>query len=204
MSAVGLKLVTLLCFSCTALSDPERSKVVWKKAGETVTIECRTSETTHDSLDLCRGFCDNDKVVYVKPKSVKTLPAFGDRVHVTGGFPNVDISIKNLTSADTTPYWCVYKKFDVNTGNLNAKSGGSVYLVVADGDGSANGKQACDTDQQMLLLVTVVISAVVLGGLILGVLIWIALKNKTFRVSEKPRRVPNNEVYEDMRATIRR
>ncbi|CAB1450727.1 unnamed protein product [Pleuronectes platessa] len=180
MSAVGLKLVTLLCFSCTALSDPERSQVVWKKAGETTTIECRTSDMTQEFLDLCRGLCETDKVVYMD-------------------------SIENLTSADTAPYWCVYKKWDMVTNKVNEKSGGSVYLVVEeDRGGSADGKPACETDQQTLLLVTVVISAVVLFGFMLGFFLWITLKTKTFRPSEKSRRVPNNEVYEDMRSTLRR
>ncbi|XP_062264961.1 uncharacterized protein si:rp71-81e14.2 isoform X2 [Platichthys flesus] len=200
MSAVGLKLVTLLCFSCTALSDPERSRVVWKKAGETTTIECRTSDIVPDFLDLCRGFCENDKVLHMTSTKVSPLPALRDRVHVNGVYPNVDISIENLTSADTAPYWCVYKKV-VGT-IIKEKSGGSVYLVVEDRGGSADGKQACETDQQ--LVVTVVISAVVLFGFMLGFFLWITLKTKTFRPSEKPRRVPNNEVYEDMRSTIRR
>ncbi|XP_053299036.1 uncharacterized protein si:rp71-81e14.2 isoform X2 [Pleuronectes platessa] len=204
MSAVGLKLVTLLCFSCTALSDPERSQVVWKKAGETTTIECRTSDMTQEFLDLCRGLCETDKVVYMDSTGFKPLPAFKDRVHVHGVYPNVDFSIENLTSADTAPYWCVYKKWDMVTNKVNEKSGGSVYLVVEDRGGSADGKPACETDQQTLLLVTVVISAVVLFGFMLGFFLWITLKTKTFRPSEKSRRVPNNEVYEDMRSTLRR
>ncbi|XP_035035642.1 uncharacterized protein LOC118122855 isoform X2 [Hippoglossus stenolepis] len=204
MSAVGLKLVTLLCFSCTALSVPERCQVVWKKAGETTTIECRMSDRTDGYLDLCRGVCEDDKVIYAESKKVDIVPAFRGRVHTNGAYPNVDISIVNLTSADTALYWCVYKKFDEVTGSVIKTSGGSVVLVVTDGGGSANGNQACETDHQKLLLVAVVIAGVVLFGFILGACIWIILKTKTYRLSVKPRRVPNNEVYEDMRSTIRR
>ena len=116
------------CFLCV-----ERCQVEWKKAGEAYTIECRTSDMTVKYLDLCTGLCENDKVVYADSKKVEVVKAFRGRTHVNGTFPNMEISIQNLTSADTALYWCVYKKVDETVGEIIKQSGGSVVLVVTGG-----------------------------------------------------------------------
>ncbi|XP_069380533.1 uncharacterized protein [Paralichthys olivaceus] len=204
MSAVCLKLVTLLCLSCLTLSDPEKI-VVSRKPGEAITIHCRSPDNTDEYLDLCRDLCQGDKVVYMNSENVEIVPAYKDRAQITGAFSKVDIFIKNLTLEDTGQYWCMYKKVNEKIGKVDAKCRGSVLLVVKEEGGvSGNGNQACETKHQGMLLVTVVTSAVVLLCFIVGACMWLILKTKTFPTTKKPRRVINNEVYEDMRATIRR
>ncbi|XP_051245010.1 uncharacterized protein LOC127356954 isoform X3 [Dicentrarchus labrax] len=173
MSAAWLKLITILCLSCTALSGPD-SEVLWKDFGGSFTIQCRAPEPEQDSLTLKKGLSMDIDVFHKPSGSDRNITAeqFKYRLQSNGKFPNVDILIKNLTSNDTGPYWCCYAKFDLNTATVIHKKGtGSVLLVVSD-----TVKQ-CDPPHQNLTLGFVVISAV-LVGFIIGILIWITLKVK--------------------------
>ncbi|XP_030262503.1 T-cell antigen CD7-like isoform X1 [Sparus aurata] len=202
MSAVWLKLVTVLCFCCIALGT-ETGGVLWKKPGEPVTIQCRTF-SDQESLSLKKGLKEEHDVLFKEGNSAKDTIAkeFTGRLQSHGEFPNVSILIKNLTSGDTGPYWCIYTKFDPKSGQLiQMKGTGSVLLVVTD---SSDSMKQCDPASNELVLVSVVISAAVLLGIIMGFFIWI-IKTKSSRRTAKPRRVANNDVYEDMRGgTLRR
>ncbi|XP_071329942.1 uncharacterized protein [Trachinotus anak] len=200
MSAAWIKLTTVLCLICTAQSDPESSKVVWKNFGEAITIQCRTSQNAEEFLSLSKGLNEEVQIIYKEKSSGKDNIAseFTSRLQLNGAFPNVDILIKNLTSADTGPYWCVYKRFNKESAEfMTTKGNGSVLLVVTDA------KQACETTHLNLVLACVVVSAAVLLIFILIALVWIFIKTKKLRSTAKPRPVATNDVYEDMRGTLR-
>ncbi|XP_076609266.1 uncharacterized protein LOC143334375 [Chaetodon auriga] len=200
MCAVWLKLVTILCLSCTALTGPESGGVVWRDFGGSVTIQCRSPEQDQESLSLKKGLGE-DEILFKESNSEKpTISSeFTSRLELHGVFPSMDIFIKNLTSADTGPYWCTYTKFDQMTSQrVTMKGTGSVLLVVTDT------MKQCDPENKNLVLVSVVISAAVLLGIIMGFFIWIILKTKTLRSTVKPRHTTTNDVYEDMRGTLRR
>ncbi|XP_074512955.1 uncharacterized protein LOC141781252 isoform X2 [Sebastes fasciatus] len=201
MSAIWLKLISILCLSCSALSRPVSSGVVWRDLGGSITIQCRPPGTDQEYLSLKKGLSEELEVFYRDGASKKNNVAdeFVDRLQIHGVFPNMDILIKNLTSDDTGPYWCLYKKFDPTTHQrVNSVGNGSVLLVVRD-----KLQQCDDQSGDQLILVSLVICSAVLFGIIIVFLIWIVRKTKTY-TTKKPRRVPNNEVYEDMRGTIRR
>ncbi|XP_049418241.1 uncharacterized protein LOC125880052 [Epinephelus fuscoguttatus] len=200
MSAVCLKLITILCLSCTVLSGPGGSGVVWRDFGGAITIQCRPCETDQEFLAVQKGLSEDNRILFIDGSSQKETfhKDFMGRIQSNGEFPNMDILIKNLTTEDTGPYWCVYKKFDVNSEQtISTKGTGSVLLVVTDT------AKPCDSSTNYLLLVSVVISAAVLLGIFICFLIWL-IKTKTLCTTKKPRHVPNNDVYEDMRGTIRR
>ncbi|XP_071329940.1 uncharacterized protein [Trachinotus anak] len=218
MSAAWIKLTTVLCLICTAQSDPESSKVVWKNFGEAITIQCRTSQNAEEFLSLSKGLNEEVQIIYKEKSSGKDNIAseFTSRLQLNGAFPNVDILIKNLTSADTGPYWCVYKRFNKESAEfMTTKGNGSVLLVVtapssanadeeaASSPSSADAKQACETTHLNLVLACVVVSAAVLLIFILIALVWIFIKTKKLRSTAKPRPVATNDVYEDMRGTLR-
>ncbi|XP_031168292.1 uncharacterized protein LOC116059390 [Sander lucioperca] len=206
MSAVWLKLITLLTIlSCPALSGPVSSEVVWRALGEAVTIQCRPSKPDQEYLSLKKGLSEEHDVLYKEgnPEKNTIYKEFMGRLQLNGVFPNVDILIKNLTSNDTGPYWCVYKKFDlVSSKNLEMKGTGSVLLVVT---GGPQQHSACVPPDDNLFLVIVIFAALLLG-IIMCFLIWIILKTITTkkRTKKTQRHVTTSDVYEDMRGTIRR
>ncbi|XP_018527208.1 uncharacterized protein LOC108880233 [Lates calcarifer] len=222
MSAVWLKLITILCLSCTAQGDPGNGGVVWSEVGQAITIQCQSSETLQDSLTLTKGLNEEVEAVFVDrtTQNFKIADPFKGRLQLNNRFPTVDIRIKNLTSNDTGPYWCVYKRFDTQSAQIiTSKGQGSVLLVVTDAASAAlsprphnsnepallpGDNEGCESPNQNLVLVCVVISAAVLLGIILCILALILVKTKILRTREKPRRVTNNDVYEDMRGTLRR
>ncbi|XP_044038246.1 uncharacterized protein LOC122869371 [Siniperca chuatsi] len=206
MSAVWLNLITILCVSCTALSNPESSGVVWKDVGGAVTIQCRPPELNQEMLNLRKGLNEDIQVLFKESNSDKNTIAteFTSRLQLNGEFPNVDILIKNLTSGDTGPYWCEYKRFDPKSSQVvTIKGEGSVLLVVTDGPHQDTAQQ-CETSSKNLVLVPVVISAAVLLGILTVFFIWLIFKTKTLRTTVTPRHVATNDVYEDMRGTLRR
>ncbi|XP_059203517.1 uncharacterized protein LOC131982933 [Centropristis striata] len=200
MSAV-FKLLTLLCLFCTALSE-ESSGVEWRDAGGDVTVQCRPPKKDKDQeyLTLMKGLSEDHQVFLIDGKTAKKTVAdeFTTRLQTNGVFPNVDILIRNLTSQDTGPFWCYYKKFDKKVfEQLSTKGEGSVLLVVTD--------TRCDPSNNNHILLAVVISGSVLLAVILCIIIGIiCIKTKASRTTKKQRRVPTNDVYEDMRGTIRR
>ncbi|XP_010770111.1 uncharacterized protein [Notothenia coriiceps] len=207
MSSVCLKIMTILCLSGTAVSDPGSSGVVLKEIGRDVTIQCRNPQKDQESLALKKGLNMEYDVFFNRHDSEKVTIAmdFRDRLQYNGLFPNIDILIKNVTSKDTDTYWCVYNKF----GTPVTKNGkGSILLVVTEPrTDSLVPRPPCDqsnNNNNYLILVLVVIGAAVLLGIIICFLVWIITKTKSLRSAKKPRRVATNDVYEEMRGTIRR
>ncbi|CAJ1076573.1 uncharacterized protein LOC121529214 isoform X1 [Xyrichtys novacula] len=199
MSAVYFQLLTIFCFCCTALTDSGNNGVVLRDVGGSITIQCRFTRLDQESLSLRKGL-DEFQIFHHNTVSRKTTTAggFKERLQVHGDFPNMDILIKNLTSNDTGPYWCRYEKIDIRAPQpIKTKGQGSVLLVVTDTD------TTCETSDKNLILISVVISAVLLLGILLALFIWI-IKTKTQCNTVKPQRINNNDVYEDMRGTGRR
>ncbi|KAI4822190.1 hypothetical protein KUCAC02_007749 [Chaenocephalus aceratus] len=206
MSAVCLKIMTILCLSGTAMSDPESSGVVLKEIGRDVTIQCKTPQKDQESLALKKGLHMESDVFFNRHDSEKVTIAmdFRGRLQYNGLFPNIDILIKNVTSKDTDTYCCVYNKF----GKPIIKNGeGSILLVVR--EPRTGSSVPCDqsnnnnNNNNNLILVLVVIGAAVLLGIIICFLVWIITKTKSLRSAKKPRRVATNDVYEEMRGSIR-
>ncbi|XP_027140565.1 uncharacterized protein LOC104929808 [Larimichthys crocea] len=215
MSAAWLKLITILCLFSTALSGPESGGVVWTDVGGSVTIQCRDT-ADKESLSLEKGLSQEEILNKDRDSEKITIAkGFRDRLQLDGEFPNLNIFIRNLTTDDMGPYWCVYKKYDTTASQIKTVKGkGSVLLVVRDqermaviGDASEKTKQ-CDSSDKNLVLLSVVISAAILLGIIIGFLIWIVLKTKALRSTRSTRstvkpRNTTNDVYEDMRGTLR-
>ncbi|XP_060882485.1 uncharacterized protein si:rp71-81e14.2 [Labrus mixtus] len=196
MSAVCLKFITFLCLCCTALSGSESNGVVRRDPGGSVTIQCRYLQSSPASLTLMKGLNDDFQVLYKMNTSRPVIAKdFKSRLQIHGEFPNLEIFIRNLTSEDTGPYWCKYQKSTTDPKPENGQ--GSVLLLVTDT------AKKCDQSNKSLVVVSVVISAAVLLGIILAFLVWI-IKARSRRTTEKPVRINNNDVYEEMRATIRR
>lgn len=105
--------------------------MVWARPGEAFTIQCRQPEQDQESLTLKRGIKKSDIVfMYLGGQTIKD--GFNHRLQINGVFPNLDILIKNLTSDDTGPYWCLYAKTNENLNEIEEKEGtGSVLLVVS-------------------------------------------------------------------------
>ncbi|XP_042078160.1 uncharacterized protein LOC102304363 isoform X2 [Haplochromis burtoni] len=203
MSAVWLQLITLLCVSFGAPSRADGYEVIRKKVGQQVTIQCR-SASNQEMLYLKRGLNEEEDIFCLTLQKSTINQKFTDRLQFHGPFPNVDILLKNLTLDDTGPYWCVYKvssNYELKTSRGN----GSVLLVVTESGPAPSPRPVCTGQSQGdLVLVSVVICAAVLIVVLTVFLIWIIIKTKPLRSTVKKRQVPVNDVYEDMRGTIRR
>ncbi|KAK5856396.1 hypothetical protein PBY51_007996 [Eleginops maclovinus] len=208
MSAVCLKIVTILCLSGTVMSGEGSREVVWREIGGHFTIQCRPPKADQEKMCLKRGLNKEAEVFFINGKSGKKtiVNDFRDRLEFNGLFPEIDILIKNLTSEDTGPYWCEYKAFD-KTSVITKNGQGSVLLVVRETQilsSTDRSVRQCEDSDNTLILVSVVICAAVLLGIIICFFVWIIPKIKRQQSAEKLRRVATNEVYEDMRGTIRR
>ncbi|XP_034395231.1 T-cell antigen CD7 isoform X2 [Cyclopterus lumpus] len=190
MSAVYLKLITVLCVSCTGSSG-----VVWRDFGGDVTIQCRSSETDQQSLILTMGLCE-ELALFKDGRSNKSNigKKFSGRLEFNGDFPNVDILIKKLTSNDTGTYWCTYTRFNQEFfRSENVPGRGSLLLVVTDTT------HRCEPSKNHLILSVGICAAALLAIF----LMWLILQAKLC-TTKKPQRVATNDVYEDMRGTTRR
>ncbi|CAI5675234.1 unnamed protein product [Oreochromis niloticus] len=207
MSAVWLQLITLLCLSFGTPSRADGHGVVRINVGKQITIQCK-SASNQDMLYLKKGLNEEEDIYFTDSNKSTINQKFTDRLQFHGKLPNVDILIKNLTLDDTGPYWCVYKSTDQKYELKTTKGSGSVLLVVTESkstDSLADQRSEClEQSQSDLVLVTVVICAAVLIVVLTVFLIWIILKTRPLRSTVKKRPVPVNDVYEDMRGTIRR
>ncbi|XP_006791616.1 uncharacterized protein LOC102785598 isoform X2 [Neolamprologus brichardi] len=210
MSAVCL-FILILCLYGTARTAADGYAVIRRKVGQQVTIQCR-SASNQEMLYLKRGLNEEEDIFYLTDSQKSTInQKFTDRLQFHGRVPNVDILIKNLTLDDTGPYWCVYKMSGRNYELKTSRGNGSVLLVVTE-SGSAADDPLSKADhhgcigqsQGDLVLVSVVICAAVLIVVLTVFLVWIIIKTKPLRSTVKKRQVPVNDVYEDMRGTIRR
>ncbi|XP_005925547.1 uncharacterized protein LOC102304363 isoform X1 [Haplochromis burtoni] len=207
MSAVCL-FILILCLYGTARTaagkaETDGYEVIRKKVGQQVTIQCR-SASNQEMLYLKRGLNEEEDIFCLTLQKSTINQKFTDRLQFHGPFPNVDILLKNLTLDDTGPYWCVYKvssNYELKTSRGN----GSVLLVVTESGPAPSPRPVCTGQSQGdLVLVSVVICAAVLIVVLTVFLIWIIIKTKPLRSTVKKRQVPVNDVYEDMRGTIRR
>nr|XP_004558467.2 uncharacterized protein LOC101486811 isoform X1 [Maylandia zebra] len=208
MSAVCL-FILILCLYGTARTaagkaETDGYEVIRIKVGKQVTIQCK-SASNQEMLYLKRGLNEEEDIFYLTDLKKSTInQKFTDRLQFHGQVPNVDILLKNLTLDDTGPYWCVYKM--TSNYELKASRGnGSVLLVVTESGPAPSPRPVCTGQSQGdLVLVSVVICAAVLIVVLTVFLIWIIIKTKPLRSTVKKRQVPVNDVYEDMRGTIRR
>ncbi|CAI5675232.1 unnamed protein product [Oreochromis niloticus] len=197
MSAVYL-FILILCLYGTARTAADGHGVVRINVGKQITIQCK-SASNQDMLYLKKGLNEEEDIYFTDSNKSTINQKFTDRLQFHGKLPNVDILIKNLTLDDTGPYWCVYKSTDQKYELKTTKGSGSVLLVVTD-----QRSECLEQSQSDLVLVTVVICAAVLIVVLTVFLIWIILKTRPLRSTVKKRPVPVNDVYEDMRGTIRR
>ncbi|CAI5675233.1 unnamed protein product [Oreochromis niloticus] len=202
MSAVYL-FILILCLYGTARTAAGKAEtdghgVVRINVGKQITIQCK-SASNQDMLYLKKGLNEEEDIYFTDSNKSTINQKFTDRLQFHGKLPNVDILIKNLTLDDTGPYWCVYKSTDQKYELKTTKGSGSVLLVVTD-----QRSECLEQSQSDLVLVTVVICAAVLIVVLTVFLIWIILKTRPLRSTVKKRPVPVNDVYEDMRGTIRR
>lgn len=107
----------------------ESSEVLWRDCGEAITIQCRFSNPRQEYLEVKKGLSEDVSVLQKIGNSgqLKIGSEFTGRLQENGAFPNIDILIKNLTSEDTGPYWCLYK---MSNESVRRKGKGSVLVVV--------------------------------------------------------------------------
>ncbi|XP_014832769.1 PREDICTED: uncharacterized protein LOC106910606 [Poecilia mexicana] len=207
MSAVWVKVSTILCLCYTA----EMKGVQWREVGQYITIQCRSS-SDQDNLILKTGLNETEIFVLNKDPFKETI---GDkikgRVQTAGTFPNIDILIKNLRENDTGPYWCTYSKTeDVTYQQKIMKDDGSVLLVVTEKrqetpPPSNDPLKKCEEADMNMVLLGIAIAFGVLFIMMLGFVLIIMHKTKSSNKAIKQRRVAaGNDVYEDMRGTLRR
>ncbi|MEQ2186489.1 hypothetical protein GOODEAATRI_028985 [Goodea atripinnis] len=202
MSAVWIKIFTILCLCYTA----EMNGVVWKENGQSITIQCRINlDQTY--LSLKKGINKDIAIVVIYKTTGKITPSveMSGRIQTHGNFPNIDILIKNLSTSDTGPYWCVYSHTDQFYQHQTNDGNGSVLLVVTEKSAPTEQLVACGQSNMNMVGVYVVIAVAALLIMVLGFIVWIIYKTKDSHSTTKPRRVATNgDVYEDMRGTIRR
>lgn len=121
--------VLCLCLCCIYI---EGHGVVWREFGGNFTIHCRTDVPHVEFLYMEKGLSKTSVLVKENNKTKTTIAEdFDGRMELNGMFPNLDITITNLSSEDTSPYWCIYKRFDVRVKRMTEFKGtGSVLLVV--------------------------------------------------------------------------
>ncbi|XP_017161707.1 uncharacterized protein LOC103469282 [Poecilia reticulata] len=130
MSDAWTRIFTFLCLCCAA----EMKGEVWKKVGQSITIQCRT-ESDQDFLNLKKKSVNEETDIVGVDKATErrvVLQGMTERVQTYGAFPNVDIVIKNLNENDTGSYWCVYSKTSETFNQQIAKGDGSVLLYVTE------------------------------------------------------------------------
>uniref|UniRef100_A0A1A8NLH2 Chromosome 3 SCAF14707, whole genome shotgun sequence, Uncharacterized protein n=2 Tax=Nothobranchius rachovii TaxID=451742 RepID=A0A1A8NLH2_9TELE len=193
MSAVWLKIATILCLCCSELTD---ARVMWKEAGESITISC-TSDSQQQMMSLMKGLNRDEQIFFTEKTKQKhnIKDTMKVRVQANIVFPKVEILIKNLTRNDTGPYWCLYKTMSSD------ECTDSLLLVVTEKQ-----QEVCEYSSVNVVVLAVVAFSAVLLAIMLFLVLWITKKNTraSFRPEKTSSRPKNNDVYEDMRGTIRR
>lgn len=113
------------------LLHTDKHMVVWKKVGESITIQCKDS-SGQENLEVKRGL--EEKTILATSRSSPSKNTIcqnlTSRIQTHGTFPNVAILIKNLSAEDTGPYWCLYSTSNHESGIEFIKGQGSLLLVV--------------------------------------------------------------------------
>ncbi|KAJ0001463.1 hypothetical protein NQD34_006483 [Periophthalmus magnuspinnatus] len=193
---------------CISASTTLCTQVEWKNAGASITIKCGFKNKDASSITVMKVMKGLNKNInfFYKMRDKKTILAFSDRTKTYGTFPNFQILLTNLTINDTGVYWCMYRDEIMK----EADGDGSLLLVVRDpihgGDKRTDSTESCNPTEpdKNLILTSVVISSTVLFAIFVALLLLAIRKIKYFRGENKSRPVPRNDVYEDMRSTIRR
>ncbi|XP_072298316.1 uncharacterized protein [Eucyclogobius newberryi] len=189
---------------CISVSTTSCSKVKWATPGESITIKCECKESPEEAIQIkvTKG-PEKNADIFSKTKFSKEVMAYPDRTQIYGKFPNFQILLKHLTTNDTGVYWCDYKQE-----NNDVAGEGSLLLVVRvhspGGDKSTVSPPTCDLANKNLVVTLVSISSAVLIAFFIVLLLFAIRKVKFCHGEYKPRPIPHNEVYEDMRGTIRR
>ncbi|XP_019751997.1 uncharacterized protein LOC109531909 isoform X2 [Hippocampus comes] len=198
MSAVCLGLATLLCLFCTTPAKTvENIEVIRRPPGGSVSIQCSHVPQGEMHMTFFKGLKKDFQILHMMSQKTTTAKEFSGRLRVEGIFPNVDVIISNLTSEDTGLYFCDYQWYDdARSEQKRVDDDSPVMLVVED-------EQPCANPNQNILLVIVVVSAAVLFGVFIALLLWIIPKIKRWHAKYRPRRTVTNDVYEEMRGTLR-
>ncbi|KAF7221087.1 V-set and transmembrane domain-containing protein 1 [Nothobranchius furzeri] len=197
MSAVWMKIATILCLCCSELTD---ARVMWKEAGESITISC-TSDSQLQMMYLMKGLNRDEQIFFTErtkqKHNIKDTMKVRVQAHIV--FPKVEVLIKNLTRNDTGPYWCLYKTMS------SSEYTDSLLLVVTEKQQERTAA-VCESSSVNVVVLAVVAFSVVLLAIMLFLVLWITKKNTraSFRPEKTSSRPKNNDVYEDMRGTIRR
>ncbi|XP_067089415.1 uncharacterized protein [Osmerus mordax] len=199
----------ILVLSHTALAGKGENRLVRLKEGESFTISCNPSIKKQESLIL-RARLDKDETqvlnLDLKTKTFTTIPVLKHRLNYTeNGDPNnLLITISNLTVEDTKIYWCEYIHFDNVSGNILMTDDGESVLLVVDGTCSAAATDQCDATKASSLCWYLLfgLASIFCTLLLIGLIVYICPKARRAKKTVSPTRT--NDVYEDMRATIRR
>lgn len=205
MSSVWVKISTILFLCYTA-----ETHWVRKEVGDQITIQCAIN-SEEEFLYLKRGINKEEDVYVIEKGSENGSPSkeMNGRIQTHGNFPNVQILIKNLNTNDTNVYWCVYSKIDELYKTKFTEGKGAVLLVVTEKGQTTSTiqKKKCEEAKpepdNNPLYITISVAALLI--IILSFIIWSLSKTKSSDNRVKRKRIANNnDVYEDMRGTIRR
>lgn len=121
---------TQLCCLCLFFFFfAEGNNIVWKNVGEDVTIACRTSQE-QNHMFLKRGLHEETVLFYADKNSTTSKIEPANKIQTRGKFPNITFTIKNLTSTDIGPHWCLFTHYDKNFKGTTDKKYGSILLVI--------------------------------------------------------------------------
>lgn len=101
----------------------------WKDLGGLITIHCKSPFSKDVSLNIKKGLHKADVFSTDKTQWMVTTELKPRLTFDIGDFPNVDITIKNLSVEDTGPYWCLYSTI-YSRELVELEGNGSVLLVV--------------------------------------------------------------------------
>ncbi|XP_029584654.1 uncharacterized protein LOC115171724 isoform X1 [Salmo trutta] len=229
MSALSLCCAIFLCLLCCTLAEKgSKGLLVRKQEGDTMTIHCSTALPDQENLSVYMRLTKEIEVLYFHQGNQKfTLhKRFELRLTPNGKLNKMDITITNLTIEDSGVYWCVYSVYKtpkiVKTegevavllvvNDLYVRSCSTGYTCPVPSDLQMLKDEECDQNDassglgmpRYLVLVSAVTAGSVLLLSLLILFIWVIPRLKAWRATIRPTPVRTNDVYEDMRTTIRR
>ncbi|KAI5097585.1 tachykinin-4 precursor [Silurus meridionalis] len=200
-----LKTDPSLAVSAPVSAAPERENGFVKvKKGDSLTMECTTTDTKFDNLELLARI-PNKHVVMVFDKNTdsKNLGMeYSGRVTSSGTIDKLSITISNLQLNESGLYIGIYSKYDLGQQQIVKEEGCSVLLFVNDVDKTSppeksTGKGAFTLSEPLILIFALTACTMVI---VFFLVMWVlAPKVKALcvtRADDTPREyIP---VYEDM------